>query len=227
MNNALVAHDLVTPDEPQSAVGLIVAALKLRRERGVPAFTVLSCDNLPGNGHLSQLMTMAYLKALGDADLQAWVEANGKFVNTMVDRITPITKPEHIDLVKVDYGVDDKWPVIAEDYAQWVVEDQFVNGIRPDLESAGVLVVPDVHPYELMKLRLLNAGHSALSYVSYLCGHRFVDAAMKDPKVTSYLMGVFAEHTGTLSPVPGVDIPDYIATLIARFSNPYIKDTVS
>lgn len=226
LDNAMIANDLKSPRAPQTAVGMIAESLRIRRLRGVSPFTVLSCDNLPGNGDLSRTMVIGYLQALGDPQLLAWVETYGTFPNTMVDRITPMTKDEHIDLIRATYHMRDSWPVIAEDYTQWVVEDNFVNGCRPALEASGALMVGDVHAYEMMKLRLLNAGHSALSYISYLAGHRFVDAAMTDPMVHNFIKMYFEEHTETLAPVPGVDVKDYKKSLAMRFSNPYIKDTL-
>ena len=191
LNNPLIRHDLDHPTErPQSAVGLIVRALRARRQRGTCPFTVLSCDNLPGNGTLSRTMVADFLDALcsssngGEEEkLRAWILSRVAFPNTMVDRITPATRPEQVPddfsdgirkLVKESYGIEDQWPVIAELYTQWVIEDDFVDGKRPqwDLISNGdrALMVKDVHAYEMMKLRLLNAGHSALSYASYLAG---------------------------------------------------------
>ena len=182
-------HDLDSPAErPQSAVGTISAALALRRARGLAPFTVLSCDNLPGNGKLARSAVLSFLEARGDAGLTAWVAERGAFPNTMVDRITPATRPPPGEgrpadpfsdgirtLVRETCGVEDDWPVIAEAYTQWVVEDKFVCG-RPVWESVDVLFVEDVHNYEMMKLRLLNAGHSAISYASYLMGHRYCDS---------------------------------------------------
>jgi len=225
VTNRLIAHDLQEPDAPFSAVGTMAAALKLRRLRGLKAFTVLSCDNLPGNGTLSRRMLMGFLEALGDVALLEWCRANVSFPNTMVDRITPVTKDEHRELVKETLAIEDAWPVVAEDFTQWVVEDTFVNG-RPQWDLVGALFVPDVHPYEMMKLRLLNAGHSALSYPAYLAGFRFVDAAMGNDFILQFIRNYFKEVTATVPKVPGVDMDAYKETLVQRFSNPYIKDTL-
>ena len=145
--------------------------------------------------------------------------------NTMVDRITPVTEPAHIEMLAADHGIADAWPVIAEDFSQWVIEDNFPSG-RPPWESLdGVLcVTAGVHAYESMKLRLLNAGHSALSYVSYLCGHRLVSEAMADPAISNFLAAYFAEVLPTVEAVPGIDRAAYCTSLIRRFSNVHIKD---
>lgn len=244
LSNAMVRHDLENPHERcQTAVGTICKALAVRMGRGLEPFTVMSCDNLPGNGHLSQGMVMGFLEAKGDAELTGWVKEGGSFPNTMVDRITPATRPLNRSpdavpdaysdgirtLVRETCGLEDDWPVIAEQYTQWVIEDKFVLG-RPAWEERGALFTSDVEPYEHMKLRLLNAGHSAISYCSYLVGHRYVDCAM-DPKqlggsnpVPDFCEAFFEEQTPTVPPVPGVDMVEYKKQLVKRFSNPYIKD---
>ena len=194
LNNSLIKHDLENPaSRPHSAAGIIVKALRLRRLRGVGPFTVLSCDNLPGNGSLTKAMISGFLDGLCSRygnypwgeyyHLRSWIMSRVKFPNTMVDRITPATKPVEIKddfsdgirkLVRETYGIEDQWPVIAEYFSQWVIEDDFVGNARPQWhllpDHQRALLVKDVDAYEMMKLRLLNAGHSALSYVSYLIG---------------------------------------------------------
>mmetsp|Transcript_23317 Transcript_23317/g.30297 ORF Transcript_23317/g.30297 Transcript_23317/m.30297 type:complete len:776 (-) Transcript_23317:305-2632(-) len=222
--NFLIKHDLSEPTLPYSAIGLITEGLRVRKERGIVPYTVLSCDNLPMNGSKTKKTVLEYCE-LVYPDLKSWMEENVCFPNTMVDRITPITEPEHIALCKDDYGVEDGWPVIAEDFLQWVIEDSF-SGPRPSWEEAqdGILVVPDVHAYEWMKLRLLNGTHSALSYPSYLSGFRFVDDSLSDALLGAFVVGYMDEVTPTVPEVPGVDLEDYKKALAARFSNPYIKD---
>ena len=250
LDNNLVKHDLENPNtRMHSAVGLIVKALMLRRLRGIDAFTVLSCDNLPGNGILTKTMVIGFLDAMcykygsgycGENDtLRKWVTDHVKFPNTMVDRITPVTKPEQVKddfsddirkFVKERYGIEDQWPVVAELYSQWIIEDNFVNNERPYwelLSGDNVLIVDHVHCYEMMKIRLLNAGHSALSYVSLLMGYIFVDEAMKDVQIQSFLKAFLKEQQQSLLPVPGVNITLYKESLIKRFSNPFIKDKLS
>lgn len=161
-----------------------------------------------------------------DPELKLWVEANTTFPNTMVDRITPVTEAEHIELVARDYMVNDGWPVIAEDFSQWVIESNFCNEM-PGWDKVGALVVEDVKPYEFMKLRLLNGGHSCLSYMSVLCGYNYVDDAMADPLITGFISEFFKEIAPTLLPVPGVDTEVYQTKLIERFGNPYIKDRLT
>ncbi len=221
-----VAADLEPGATPTTTFGLVVEALARRRQRGVPPFTVMSCDNLQGNGHLSQRSFTASA-TLRDPDLGAWVGREVAFPNAMVDRITPVTTPNDIALVRDRFGVDDAWPVVCEPFTQWVLEDRFPTG-RPPLEDVGVQLVQDVEPYELMKLRLLNASHQALCYFAYLAGYRLVHEACQDPLWARFLRQYMdAEATPTLEPVPGVDLDTYKSTLLERFSNAQVRDTVA
>jgi mannitol 2-dehydrogenase len=221
-----VEHDLEPGATPRSAFGLIVEALARRRDRGLAPFTVMSCDNLQGNGHLSRRAFTAFA-SLRDPELGAWVAHEVRFPNSMVDRITPVTTDEDRAEVRERFGIDDRWPVVCEPFTQWVLEDAFTLG-RPPYEEAGVQVVEDVEPYELMKLRLLNASHQALCYFAYLDGYRLVHEAAQDPLYRSFLRGYMdLEGTPTLEPVPGVDVEAYKATLIERFSNPEVRDTIA
>ncbi len=221
-----VERDLEPGASPRSAFGLIVEALRRRRSRGVEPFTVMSCDNLQGNGHLSRRAFTAFA-SLRDPELGAWVAHEVRFPNSMVDRITPVTTDEDRAEVRERFGIEDRWPVVCEPFTQWVLEDSFSLG-RPPYEEAGVQVVEDVEPYELMKLRLLNASHQALCYFAYLDGYRLVHEAAQDPLFRAFLCG-YMDHEGTptLAPVPGVDVEEYKATLIDRFSNPEVRDTIA
>jgi mannitol 2-dehydrogenase len=211
---------------PRTTFGFVTEALRRRRSRGVEPFTVMSCDNLQGNGHLSRRAFTAFA-SLRDPELGAWVAQEVRFPNSMVDRITPVTTDEDRAEVRERFGVDDRWPVVCEPFTQWVLEDSFSLG-RPPYEDAGVQVVEDVEPYELMKLRLLNASHQALCYFAYLDGYRLVHEAAQDPLYRSFLRGYMDdEGTPTLAPVPGVDVEEYKATLIERFSNPEVRDTIA
>jgi len=221
----MVQNDLANPDKPQTAMGYIVAALAKRRAEGVKPFTVMSCDNLPGNGHLTQKILLQYTE-LADKDLAKWIKDNVAFPNAMVDRITPVTTPEIVAKLRNDFGIEDGWPVVCEDFRQWVLEDKFSDG-RPAWEEAGVQLVSEVEPYEKMKVRLLNGSHSALSYLSYLSGHRNVDKAMADPLIRDFVRRYMDQDvTPSVPNVPGIDLTDYKDTLIARFSNPGISDQV-
>ena len=224
--NPEVVHDLEPGATPRTTFGLITEALRRRRERGLPPFTVMSCDNLQGNGHLSRMAFTAFAR-LRDPGLGGWVEREVRFPNSMVDRITPATTDADRAELRERFGVDDKWPVVCEPFTQWVLEDAFSLG-RPPYEDAGVQVVADVGPYELMKLRLLNAGHQALGYLAFLAGYRLVHEAAKDPLFRTFLFGYMDnEATPTLAPVPGVDLDEYKHTLIERFSNPEVRDTLA
>jgi mannitol 2-dehydrogenase len=224
--NPDVQHDLAPDAVPKTSFGLVTEALRRRRERGVAPFTVMSCDNLQGNGHLSQRVFTAFARAR-DPELGEWVEREVRFPNSMVDRITPVTTDEDRAQLAERFGIADGWPVVCEPFTQWALEDSFAAG-RPPLEDAGVQVVPDVAPYELMKLRLLNAGHQGLCYFAYLAGYRLVHEAAADPLFQRFLLAYMDnEATPTLSPVPGVDLDLYKRTLIERFSNPEVRDTIA
>jgi mannitol 2-dehydrogenase len=192
----------------------------------VPAFTVLSCDNIQGNGHTSEHTFTAFAR-LRDPELADWIAGHVRFPNCMVDRITPKTTDEDRAELSRRFGIEDRWPVLCEPFAQWVLEDDFADG-RPPLQDAGVQIVPDVEPYELMKLRLLNASHQALCYPGHLTGLRFVHEVTSDPLFAGFLLDYMTgEAIPTLRPVPGVDLAGYAHQLIERFSNPEVRDTVA
>jgi mannitol 2-dehydrogenase len=221
-----VLADLQPGAVPRTAFGLITEALVRRRQRGLPPFTVVSCDNIQGNGDVARRSFSAFA-GLRDPELGAWVDREVPFPNSMVDRITPATTDEDREEVRQRFGVDDGWPVVCEPFAQWVLEDRFSLG-RPPLEDAGVQLVEDVEPYELMKLRLLNASHQALAYFGYLAGYRLVHEAAQDPLLQRLLLGYMEEEaTPTLRPVPGIDLGEYRENLIVRFSNPAVRDTLA
>ena len=221
-----VAHDLGQGATPRTVFGLVTAALRLRMDRGIAPFTVMSCDNIQGNGDVARKMFTAYAR-LKDSDVAALLASEVAFPNSMVDRITPETTDEVRADVRERTGIADAWPVVAEPFCQWVLEDRFGLG-RPPYENAGVQVVDNVEPYELMKLRLLNASHQGLCYFAYLAGYRLVHDAAQDPLIADFLLAYMdQEATPTLRPVPGIDLNDYKHTLIERFSNPGIRDTVA
>ncbi|MCE8002748.1 mannitol dehydrogenase family protein [Billgrantia ethanolica] len=224
--NSDVRHDLDSPAAPRTTFGLVVEALARRRARGLAPFTLMSCDNIQGNGEVARRMFVAFARAR-DPALAEWIEAEVPFPNAMVDRITPVTQAVDIEELAGEFGVEDAWPVVCEPFTQWVLEDHFICG-RPAFERVGVQVVEDVEPYELMKLRLLNASHQALCYFGTLAGYRYAHEVCRDPLFVDFLLG-YMRHEGspTLAPVPGVDLEHYRLTLIERFANPEIKDTLA
>ena len=220
-----VAADLAQPEAPRTVFGFLVEALDRRRRAGMPAFTVLSCDNVQHNGEVTRqaVVSMARLR---DPSLARWIDQHAAFPSSMVDRITPETTPEMQQELARQYGLEDRWPVITEPFSQWVVEDSFVGG-RPPLDRVGVQFVPDVLPYEIMKTRLLNGAHCALGYLGYLAGMRTTDEAMADPRLRDFIDGYLHEAAALLPAVPGIDLEEYCATLIERFSNPQLGDQLS
>ena len=221
-----VARDLVPGAVPRTVFGLVSAGLARRRDSGAGPFTVISCDNLPGNGALAREAFVSFARRL-DPGLADWIESKVRFPNSMVDRITPVTTDADRREVAARFGIEDRWPVVCEPFTQWVLEDSFCSA-RPRLEDVGVQVVADVGPYELMKLRLLNASHQGLCYFARLCDYTYVHEAAQDPLFRSFLRRYMDEEaTPTLEPVPGIDLGDYKDELIKRFSNPEIRDTVA
>jgi mannitol 2-dehydrogenase len=224
-DHKLIREDLAHPEQPRSPIGIIVEAYRRRRESGGVAFTAMTCDNIQHNGNVLRGAVRA-LATLRDKTLADWIEAHASFPNTMVDRITPVTAPEEVEALRQKHGIIDGWPVFSEQFIQWVIEDQFVQG-RPAWEEVGAQFVPDVTPYEFMKLRLLNGSHLAVAGLGRLAGYTYIDEAMADKLISRHMAALMDRETGpTLAPVPGVDLDQYKRTLVERFSNTAIKDTV-
>jgi mannitol 2-dehydrogenase len=224
--NPDIVHDLQAGTAPRTTFGLITEALSRRRARGLAPFTIMSCDNIQGNGDVARKMFVSYA-SLKNAELGSWVDEHVPFPNSMVDRITPVTTVEDRDAIEQAFGVDDAWPVVCEPFEQWVLEDHFSLG-RPPFEKTGVQLVEDVEPYELMKLRLLNASHQGMCYLGYLAGYRYAHEVCQDPLFAQFLLDYMdKEATPTLQPVPGIDLGNYKRTLIERFSNEHVRDTLA
>jgi mannitol 2-dehydrogenase len=225
-DNPAVLHDLQAGAAPRTTFGLVTEALARRRARGLTPFTVMSCDNIQGNGDVARRMFTAFAN-LKDPQLGDWVAENVPFPNSMVDRITPVTTDADRAAIADEFGIDDEWPVVCEPFEQWVLEDHFSLG-RPPFEDAGVQLVKDVEPYELMKLRLLNASHQGMGYFGYLAGYRYAHEVAQDTLFAQFLLGYMdKEATPTLQSVPGIDLESYKRTLIERFSNEHVRDTLA
>lgn len=221
LDHPLIVRDLANPHHPQSAVGVIVAALAQRKAAGQSAFSVMSCDNMPENGHVTRNVITTYAKAL-DPALATWIETHVTFPSTMVDRIVPAVTPDTLAQVAQQTGVQDPAAVACEPFRQWVIEDNFVAG-RPAWEQAGAELVSDVLPFEEMKLRMLNGSHSFLAYLGYLAGYPHISDCMQDEhyvKAARHLM--LAEQAPTLN-TPGTDLEKYADSLLARYRNTALK----
>lgn len=220
--NKAIRHDLFHPDSPESAIGLIVSALRLRKERGLLPFTVLSCDNVQGNGHVASQAVLGFAE-LQDPGLAMWIRENVTFPCTMVDRIVPAATPETLSDIETAIGVYDPCGIACEPYLQWVIEDNFVNG-RPRWDLGGATFVNDVVPFEEMKLRMLNGSHSFLAYLGYLGGYAHISDTMEN---TAYRHAAFnlmlLEQAPTLNMPTGTDLGGYALQLITRFINPALK----
>lgn len=221
-----IVHDLENPGSPICVYGFLAEALNRRRQRGLSPFTVMSCDNIQSNGEMARTMLLAFA-GRRDSQLASWIERHGAFPNSMVDRITPATADTDRAGLAEQFGIEDAWPVVTEPFVQWVMEDRFCNG-RPPFEQAGVQMTDDVHPYEMMKIRLLNASHSSLAYLAYLAGITYVHEVMQDPKFNAFVFDLMnSEVTPVVPPVPGIDLDQYKRTLIERFANPAVRDQVA
>jgi fructuronate reductase len=217
-----ILHDLAGIDRPRTTLGFIVGGLKWRKELGIAPFTVLACDNLPANGHALRGLVIRFAELL-DPELGKWIADNVRFPSTMVDRIVPATSDEDRAKVGAALGLADAWPVMAEPFTQWVIEDDFGLS-RPAWDQAGAQYVRDVAPYELMKLRLLNGSHSTLAYLGYLLGRETVASAMQEAGIARLLDGMMRDEvTPTLPALDGFDVTAYRASLLERFRNPMLK----
>lgn len=221
-----IRADITDPAAPRTVFGIIVAALSARRAAGVPAFTVMSCDNIPHNGTVTRNAVVALAGAISEG-LGEWVARNATFPNSMVDCITPATGARERALTADRFGIRDARPVVCEPFRQWVLEDRFCSG-RPALEQVGVEFVDDVAPYELMKLRILNGGHATIAYPSALLGIDMVHDAMANPLVGGFLDTLERrEIIPTVPPIAGVDFEVYFDKVVERFSNSAIGDTIA
>ena len=224
-DHPLIRADLAQPHQPRSAIGVIVEALRRRRAAGRPAPSLLSCDNIQHNGDVlhGAVVTLATLR---DPALARWIESEASFPSTMVDRITPVTTEMDVATLAARYGIADNWPVFCETFTQWVIEDRFPQG-RPAWDSVGAQFVDDVAPYEFMKLRLLNGSHLAVAGLGQLAGYETIDRSIRDRRISAVMTAMMDHETGpTLKPVPGVDLDVYKRTLVERFANAAIRDTV-
>jgi mannitol 2-dehydrogenase len=221
-----IKADLLKADEPTSTVGYIVKALEMRMERGLPAFTVMSCDNLPGNGTILRNVVLTYAKKRSQG-LHDWIEKNVEFPSTMVDRIVPKTTADHITRHAQTYSLDDSWPIYTEKFRQFVIENPKNGAPMPDFADVGALQVDDVAPFELMKICLLNGIHMALGIAGRMTGYKYAHEAIADPKIRTYVTGLMDEMTATLHPVPGVDLEQYKATIFDRLGSPFMNDELA
>lgn len=225
-SNPDAQHDVENPSTPRLVFGYLTAALRKRRQLGLPAFTVQSCDNIQHNGDLTRRMLLGFA-SMQDADLVDWIEKEVCFPNAMVDRITPVTTDDDIEYLRSEFNFIDQWPVACEPFCQWVVEDRFSAG-RPKWQDVGVQFVPNVTPYEKMKLRLLNAGHSVLGILGSIFGYQTIDECMRDDLFATYLRQFFdREATPVLDPVEGIDLEEYKTSLVERFGNASIGDRLA
>lgn len=213
-------------DAIPSAFAALARAFQRRRDAGLGGLTVSSCDNVMGNGDTARTATLGVC-AMVEPGLEDWVARNVAFPNGMVDRITPQTSDADRAFLVHEYGLVDRWPVVAETFIQWVIEDDFPYG-RPPYEDVGVLLTADVRPYEALKLRILNAGHSTLTYMAALVGHTYIHEILADPPLARYLQRFHDDEvTPSLPPVAGIDVTEYKRVVAERFANTEVRDQVA
>ncbi len=220
-----IKRDLLNPAQAETWIGMVAEALDRRRGRGLPPFTIMSCDNLQGNGHIARKVLLAYT-ACSNPALERWIAENVAFPNSMVDRITPATTAADRASLRESLGIDDAWPVVTEPFRQWVMEDSFCNG-RPRWEEGGALMSADVASYEIMKMRLLNGSHLAMAYLAALHGIRYVHEILADPLFFRFIESFMEEVTPVVPSIPGTSVAEYKRELLERFSNPTINDQVT
>lgn len=221
LDHPLIVADLQNPHQPKSAPGVVVEALARRKAAGLPAFSVMSCDNMPENGHVMRNVVCAYARAV-DAGLADWIESHVTFPSTMVDRIVPAVTPETLDKIEQLTGVRDPAGVACEPFRQWVIEDNFVAG-RPEWEKAGAELVSDVIPFEEMKLRMLNGSHSFLAYLGYLAGYQHINDCMGDDNYRRAAHDLMLKEQAPTLKVQNVDLARYADLLIERYTNPALR----
>ncbi|MEJ2257188.1 MAG: mannitol dehydrogenase family protein [Woeseiaceae bacterium] len=216
-----IIADLASLDEPQSAIGLLVAALQRRRAAGYAAITIISCDNVSSNGRLLEAAVLAFAERV-NSSLADWIRSNIAFPCTMVDSITPATDDALRDYVAETAGYDDAMPVAREAFSQWVIEDRF-SGPQPAWDRVGVTLTDDIEPFETAKIRLLNGAHSTLAYAGMLAGHDSVREAVTDPGLHDFVRAMMLEEIcPTLNPPEQLDLPGYCDEILKRFRNPEI-----
>ncbi|MCS2167523.1 mannitol dehydrogenase family protein [Scandinavium manionii] len=221
LSHPMIAADLQNPHQPTSAPGVVVEALARRKAAGLAPFSVMSCDNMPENGHVLGKVVRAYARAL-NSELAEWIEQNVTFPSTMVDRIVPAVTAETLEKIEAIAGVRDPAGVACEPFRQWVIEDNFVAG-RPQWEKAGAELVSDVIPFEEMKLRMLNGSHSFLAYLGYLAGYQHINDCMEDENYRRAAHALMLKEQAPTLKVKGVDLGRYADLLIARYSNPALR----
>lgn len=221
LDHPMIVADLHNPTQPKTAPGIVVAALARRKSAGLSAFTVMSCDNMPENGHVMRNVILTYARAL-NSELARWIEQHVTFPSTMVDRIVPAVTHESLDKITQLTGVSDPAAVACEPFRQWVIEDNFVAG-RPGWEKAGAELVSNVLPYEEMKLRMLNGSHSFLAYLGYLAGYQHINECMADENYRLAAHSLMLHEQAPTLKVQGVDLGKYADSLIARYSNPALR----
>ena len=225
-SKADIQWDLQYPDQPKTIFGYLTAGFALRKHNALPGLSVLSCDNMQKNGDVCKQMVMTYIRE-AKPDLAVWVEEHVSFPNSMVDRITPVSSQEEIEELKKEFQIEDAWPVVCEPFVQWIIEDDFAQG-RPPWEKVGVQFVDEVEPYEKMKIRLLNAGHSLLGFIGSLFAYSTIDECIRDPEITGFLSAFMDQEVSPLlGSLEGIDLDGYKQSLIQRFANPYIGDQLT
>lgn len=221
-----IQKDINNPEDPHTVFGVIIAALKNRKEKNLPPFTLMCCDNIAHNGNVLKNVISKMADAI-DPSLAKYILENVTFPNSMVDRITPMASDTDKQFLLDEYGYEDARPVFCEPFTQWIMEDNFCN-TRPALEDVGVMFVKDIKSYELMKIRLLNGSHACMSSLSALLNVEYVHEGLENDLVKPFLDNIMKyEVIPVLRDVVDMDLDKYYQSVLTRFSNPYIADTIT
>ncbi|MCR1026298.1 mannitol dehydrogenase family protein [Cellulophaga baltica] len=221
-----VKEDSLSKFNPKTVFGYLTQVFNLRKERGLPGCTILSCDNIQANGDTVKKSFFNYVEKTTPS-LLPWLQENTSFPNSMVDRITTVTSAKDIELFKETYNIYDQWPVVSEPFSKWIIEDNFISG-KPDWEKIDIQFVKDIEPFENAKLRILNAGHSILGILGTLNGYKYVHEVANDEDFISFLENyIKTEVTPSLQNTEQQNLKAYKKEVIDRFKNPHINDSLS
>ncbi len=217
-----IAADLAHPERPRSLPGLVVRALELRRQAAAGPVTLMSCDNIPGNGVILGHVVLALAERQSPA-LARWIAENAAFPSSMVDRIAPATTRSDIETVEERWGYQDHAVAVCEPFRQWVIEDRFAAR-RPEWDRVGATFVDDVTPFEQLKMRVLNAAQSTLAHLGILAGYEHTCDSVADPRLEAFVRRMLVEESlPTLPPVPGIDPGAYVGQSLARLHNTALR----
>lgn len=214
----------LAPAEPlRTMPARLLSALQARHLAGAGPIAVIPCDNLTSNGPATRAV-LGDLAELAGAD-GGWIDETVDVIGTSVDRITPRTTAQDIEIIARTCGYQDASPVVTEPFNSWVLAGRF-RGARPAWERAGAQFVDDVEPFERRKLWMLNGAHSLLAYAGILRGHETVAQAIADPECRARMRALWDLVERHLAAHPELRTTEYRRDLEARFENAAIAHSL-